>query len=433
MKLAIIAGGKGTRLGELSKNIPKALVPIGCIPIIEHQLTLAKRYGVAEVAIFTGYLGDQIKMFCEDGRKWGMQIHYFDEPMPLGTAGALKLAEAFFDSDFLVFYGDVMLDMNIDLFMSYHRTTGSDATLLLHPNNHPYDSDLAEIDDSGRILRILPKPHPEGLVYRNLVNAAVYAFSPRIFQFISKGVFADFGKHVFPEWLKIGLRLYGYCSPEYIKDMGTLDRLDQVNQDYASGKIGRLNLNHKQKAIFLDRDGTINKEVNLLCKPEQLVLFDDTVDALRLLNKSEFLAIIITNQPVVARNLCTLEELDVIHKHLETLLGNHGVFVDAIYYCPHHPDRGYPEENPLYKIECECRKPKPGMILQAAEKFNIELTSSFFIGDREIDMECAQNAGVHGILLSTSTPMKTSSKSQSVNLLDAVRTVLDRQIAVAGS
>jgi histidinol-phosphate phosphatase family protein len=162
---------------------------------------------------------------------------------------------------------------------------------------------------------------------------------------------------------------------------------------------GHLNLSKRQRAIFLDRDGVLNREVDLLHRPDQLELLPDTVAALKAINRSEFLAIVITNQPVVARNLCSIEELVSIHKHLETLLGKHGAYLDAIYYCPHHPDKGYPEENPAYKIDCQCRKPKPGMVLEAARRYNIDLKASYLIGDRESDMICARNAGVMGILV----------------------------------
>ena len=177
-----------------------------------------------------------------------------------------------------------------------------------------------------------------------------------------------------------------------------------------------MNRSNKRPAIFLDRDGTINKEVNLLKDPEQLELIEGAAEAIKLINKSDYLAVIVTNQPVIARNLCSIEELEYIHATLETMLGKEGAYVNAIYYCPHHPDKGYPEERPEYKIDCECRKPKPGMLIQAAKDWNIDLSSSYMIGDSDRDLKVGQNAGCkESIIIKTNEPNA---------LLDVVKIIL---------
>jgi len=142
--------------------------------------------------------------------------------------------------------------------------------------------------------------------------------------------------------------------------MGTPDRYEKVCSDVTSGKVERLNRKYQRSAIFLDRDGVVTKEVDLLHKPTQLELIDGVPEAIQYINTKGYLVIIVTNQPVIARNLCSIEELDYIHKKLETLLGKNHAYIDAIYYCPHHPDGGYPEERKEYKIVCNCRKPNRG-------------------------------------------------------------------------
>ena len=180
--------------------------------------------------------------------------------------------------------------------------------------------------------------------------------------------------------------------------------------------MARLNKKNPRPAIFLDRDGTINEEVNLLNKPEQLKLIEGVAEAIRLINKSDYLAIIVTNQPVIARNLCSIEELEYIHASLETLLGKEHAYVNAIYYCPHHPDKGYPEERPEYKIECACRKPKPGMLLRAAKDWNIDLSKSYMIGDSDRDLNVGHNAGCKdSIVIKTNEPNA---------LLNAIKNIL---------
>ena len=194
--------------------------------------------------------------------------------------------------------------------------------------------------------------------------------------------------------LSDGKRIAGYVSAEYIKDMGTPERWEAVGKDIASGKVARLNRRNPRPCIFLDRDGVLNREVNLLSRPEQLELLPGAAQAVRAINQSGYLAVVVTNQPQIARNLCSIEELRGIHDRLETLLGAEGAYLDAIYYCPHHPDKGYPEERPEYKIDCDCRKPKPGMLLQAARDLHIDLSASYMIGDSPRDVGAGEAAGV---------------------------------------
>ena len=181
--------------------------------------------------------------------------------------------------------------------------------------------------------------------------------------------------------------------------MATPERYKQVCNDVLTGKVARLNKKYAQAAVFLDRDGVLVKEVDLLCKPEQLELLEGAADAIRYINESGYLAVVVTNQPVIARNLCSIEELEFIHKKMETLLGFEHSYLDAIYYCPHHPDKGFPEERKEYKIKCTCRKPNPGMLLQAAQDLNINLKKSYMIGDRDSDIIAGQNAGVSASIL----------------------------------
>lgn len=405
MKVVIIAGGQGTRIASVNSEIPKAMIPVCGKPIIEHEVELCKRYGFTDFLFIIGYMGEQISSFFGDGSKWGVNIDYYQETQPLGTAGALGYLKDKLTEDFFVFYGDTIVDFDMMAMLKYHQEKKSAATLFLHPNDHPYDSDIVELDAEGKVLKFHNKPHPNGFVSKNIVNAALFIFSPAILDKIVVGVKSHIEKNVLPRCLESGMNLYGYVSPEYIKDMGTPDRYEVVCHDFESGKVARLNKRNPRPAIFLDRDGTINEEVNLLNKPEQLKLIKGVAEAIRLINKSDYLAIVVTNQPVIARNLCSIEELEYIHASLETMLGIERAYVNAIYYCPHHPDKGYPEERPEYKIECECRKPKPGMLLQAAQDWNVDLSKSYMVGDSERDLKAGKNAGCkESIMIETNQP-----------------------------
>lgn len=427
MKAVILAGGKGTRLGHLTSEIPKPMVPIIGKPIVERQVELLQSYGITEIILITNHLSNILEEFLGDGSRWKVNISYFVEPFPLGTVGGIKAIEDQLTEDFLVVYGDVMLDMDFSRLIEFHHAKKSDATLVIHPNDHPYDSDLVEIDKNDRVIAFHSKPHPENFFYTNLVNAGVCVFSPAIFNHLEANKKADFGKDIFPA-IYDKVNMFGYNTPEYIKDMGTLDRLEKVSKDLESGKINRLNLKHKRSAIFFDRDGVINEKNGYVSTPEKLKLFDFVPDAVKKINQSEYLSIVTTNQPIIARGVTTENELRIIFNKMETILGNERAKLDGIYYCPHHPDSGFEGEVKSLKIDCDCRKPKPGMLLNAAKDFNIDLDSSYMIGDSWRDIEAGKAAGVSTVGVMTGEGNKDGNSRPDYlfqNLKEAVNFIID--------
>lgn len=398
-KVIIIAGGKGTRIASVNSEIPKAMIPVGGKPVLEHQVVMAKRYGYTDFVFLIGHLGEIIQDYFGDGSKWGVNIEYYKEEKPLGTAGALAEIKDLLPDTFFVFYGDTVMDIDMQRFMDFHTKHNADASLFVHPNDHPFDSDVVLLDkDTDRVEEFANKPHPEDFVSHNIVNAAVFIFNKSIVDFIPKGEKRNIEKHILPVCLSNGLKLYGYKSSEYVKDMGTPERYAAVCADWESGRVAAMNYSNKRKAVFLDRDGVINEDAGLVYKPAQLRLIDAVEDALRYIHDKGYLAIVVTNQSVIARNLCTFEELDTINATMETLLGKKHAYIDALYFCPHHPDGGYPEERKEYKVVCDCRKPAPGLILRAAEELNIDLSQSIMIGDRESDVLAGVNAKVKSSL-----------------------------------
>lgn len=402
-QLVILAGGKGTRLRERLGALPKPLIDICGIPLLERQIVLAKDHGFTDVLILVNYAAEHIVDYCGAKRNWGLNIHCIDDGQPRGTAGATLAVFDRLADEFLVMYGDTMLDVDLCRFHSFHAMQpATAATLLLHPNDHPQDSDLVETDDDGRIIGFYPYPHEDSRFYPNLVNAALYWVSRQaLAPWRNRSGILDFGKELFPKMLLAGATLRGYNSPEYIKDIGTPARLDKVCADLRSGKIGRARLDHRQAMVFIDRDGTINREVDHLKDAGQLELFPGVADAIRRLNTSEYRCCVVSNQPVIARGECSREGLRQIHNKLETLLGKSGAFLDRIYYCPHHPDGGFPGERPELKIDCDCRKPKTGMIDRAVREFNVAPERSWLIGDSSVDIETARRAGLKSILVET--------------------------------
>jgi len=402
VRAVILAGGKGSRLATRTQGLPKPLVPVDGKPLLAYQLELLARHGVEQVTLLCGYGAEQIEAFCGDGSPWGLKLRSIRERQALGTAGAVIAALGELPDEFLVLYGDTMLNVDLERIFSAHAESGAEATLFLHPNEHPQDSDLVECDEHGRIKAIHGYPHPEGVLLPNQVNAALYVLKRSALSgFAVPESPLDFAKHVFPQMLSEGKHLHGYRSPEYIKDAGTPARLDQVEADLRSGAVARGSLAVRRPAVFLDRDGTINEEVSYITRPEQLKLLPGASEAVRMMRAAGYRIVVVTNQPVIARGDCSTAELLRIHDHMEMELSREGAFLDGIYYCPHHPDKGFAGERAELKMECECRKPGGGMIRRAALELNLDLTASWLIGDRTGDIQTARNCGIRSILLRT--------------------------------
>lgn len=385
-----MAGGKGTRISSVASDIPKPMIPIAGKPVLEHEINCLREQGFSDLIITVSHLGQTIMGYFRDGSDFGVHIEYFVEEVPLGNAGALLRLKMKLTEDFLLLNADSVFDIDFNRFVDFHKYRGGLATLFTHPNNHPYDSGLIVADDMGRVTQWLTKEDDRTGYYRNRVNAGLHVLSPKLLEQVADTPKIDLDRQILKPLAGTG-QMYVYDSPEYVKDMGTPERYAAVCDDFVRGKVQARNLKKKQKAIFLDRDGTINEYVGFLRNIDDFRLIEGASDAIKMINQSGYLAIVVTNQPVIARGEVTVSQLDEIHNKMETLLGADGAYVDAIYYCPHHPHKGYAGEIPELKIDCNCRKPKAGMLFQAAKDFNIDLSASWMVGDGENDLLCGRN------------------------------------------
>ena len=407
MKTVIMAGGKGTRISSVASDIPKPMIRIGEKPVLQLEIESLRDQGFDDFIITISHLGHVITDYFEDGSKFGVHIEYYDEKEPLGNAGALFRIKEKLTDDFLLINGDVLFNVDIRRFATYHRIRKGLVTLFTHPNSHPYDSGLIMTDEENQVTRWLSKEDVRPEFYQNRVNAGIHILSPKVLERKIDKEKIDLDRDILKPLCGKGV-MYAYDSSEYVKDMGTPERYEQVCKDYLSGKVERRNLRNPQKAIFLDRDGTINHYVGFLRKIEDLELNEGAAEAIRRINDSDYLAIIVTNQPVIARGEVTFEQLRQIHNKLETLLGKEGAYIDGLYFCPHHPDSGYEGEVKELKIECDCRKPKPGMLLKAAEDFHIDLSQSYMIGDSDSDMGAGSAAGCKCIKIDRDGDLRTA-------------------------
>lgn len=417
MKAVILAGGKGTRVASVRADIPKPMLPLDGKPILEHQILRLKENGIYDITLIVGHLGNCISEYFQDGHEFGVKLSYIWETEPLGTGGALYDLKDWAE-DFFLINGDIVFDISFRKMWQFHQDKQAKITLLVHPNHHPYDSTLLAMDEQNRVIQW---PAEWQHITRNCVNAGIHILSPMVLQSLTERTKRNLDRDIISPQIANGV-VYAYQSPEYVRDMGTPERYAIVEQDMHSGIVAKKNLDKPQKAIFLDRDGTINRAAGYITCPEQLVLEDGAAEAIAKINQSEYLAIVITNQPVIARGDCTIEDLEQIHGQMERLLGEQGAYIDDLFYCPHHPDRGFPGEVLKYKIVCACRKPKPGMILKAAERYGIDLSQSYFIGDGDWDMQAAWAAGCQAIRLNNieAGELKGSYK----NLYDAVASII---------
>ncbi|MGV3523541.1 MAG: HAD-IIIA family hydrolase [Candidatus Sericytochromatia bacterium] len=395
MKAVILAGGRGSRLGALTDTLPKPLIPVADKAVIVYQLELLQRHGIREVILLCGYLGDTLEKALGDGSTWNLRLEYVHEAEPLGTAGALTALSGKLDEDFVLFSGDILLNFDLERLMNWHTSRPEAAlTVVVHPNDHPLDSDLVEVDADQRVVKILTRPHPEGLRFRNLSIASVYVVSPRVLDWIDRTQKTDLEKHLFPVLLNQGLALYAYNTPEYLKDTGTPRRLAHVSADVASGRFERAHRRFPSRAVLLDRDGVINQEGPPVLVPDDLRLYPGAAEAIGQLNRAGWRVLVVTNQAAVAKGWLSLEALGQVHQQLETELGKVGAWIDGIYVCPHHPESGFPGEISALKKVCPCRKPAAGLLEQAIEDFNLDRSQSLMIGDASSDAAAAQAAGL---------------------------------------
>ena len=410
MKTVLMAGGRGTRISSVVSDIPKPMIKIANVPVLEREIACLRNQGFTDLIITVSHLAEIIIDYFGDGRKFGVNIEYFVEEQPLGNAGALLKLKNKLTEPFLLLNADLLFDIDFNRFIDYHRKKGGLATLFTHPNSHPYDSGLLVADEDMSVLRWLTKEDIRPRWYQNRVNAGLHILDPIVLE--KSGINLEtVGSEIEGKTIKVDLdrqvlkplcgtgKMFCYDSPEYVKDMGTPERYEEVCKDFYRGIVRAKNLKNRQKAIFLDRDGTINKYLGFLRDINEFELLPGVVEAVKKINASGYLAIVVTNQPVIARGEISVFELREIHNKMETLLGEGGAYLDGVYYCPHHPHRGFEGEIAELKVDCDCRKPKPGMLLKAAKDFNIDISQSWMIGDSENDVAAGKAAGCRAILI----------------------------------
>jgi len=402
MKIIIVAGGLATRMKPVTEEIPKCLIDVNSKPLIQHQLEFLRRQGLTDIIFCVAHLADKVKGYFGDGSAFGVNIQYVQETGGLlGTAGSVKLAEQLIgsDEDFIVYYGDNLTSMDFEKLIRVHKTKDALATIVMRPLPDGYkSSSLAVLDKDHKVKVLMEKPSIEEIEKcrgeKRYINSGIYVFNKRIFEFMPENTAYDFTKQLFPKLMAEKLGIYGYPTSEFFREIGRVEKYETFLREFKGNK-NILSV----KAVFLDRDGVINEGAENLTNPKQFKLISGVAKAVKRLNDSGYLVVVVTNQPIIAKGFCTLDDVEKIHARMKELLAKDGAHIDGVYVCPHHPEKGHKGEVKGLKIDCECRKPKPGLILQAIEELNIDVKSSWMIGDSHTDVAAGKQASLKTILI----------------------------------
>jgi len=240
-----MAGGEGSRLRPLTCGLPKPMVPVLNRPCMEHIVKLLRSHGICEIAVTLQYLPEEIKSYFGDGSSWGVNLTYFTEDTPLGTAGSVKNAAAFLDETFIVISGDALTDCDLEEAARFHRERNALATLVLTPVSCPLEYGVVITDQEGRIARFLEKPG-WGEVFSDTVNTGIYILEPEILDYIEDDRMVDFSKDLFPQLLAAGKPLYAFVTRGYWCDIGNVEQYLQAHFDILNGKGSLLSLPYRE-------------------------------------------------------------------------------------------------------------------------------------------------------------------------------------------
>ena len=369
--------------------------PLGDSTLLDYQISVLRKNGASE--IFVAYPKAN-KGIPEKYQNSG-DIHWISVSDDLGTAGALAYLPK--DEDVLFVPGDLVFDVDLKRFFAFHKAHEGYLTCLTHPEPHPEKKDVLILQNNIHGFIILPKETSSArdFYYSNLIPTELSILSPDLLAIFDEDdpYPLDFRTDVFDPTLANGC-VASYYSAEYVKRITGKAEFAQIQADVLHQIPERKNFSVPKKAFFLDRDGTINVFGDFVVRPEMLTLIPGAAKAIAKINQAGYLAICITNQPVVARGETTMETMTNILANLEMQLGKEGAYLDAIYFCPHYPKK-FPESNEKYTMECSCRKPGIGLLEEAKKAFCIDFSESWFIGDTTRDVQTGINAGTHTALL----------------------------------
>lgn len=376
----ILAGGRGTRLGELTKNTPKPLLLVAGSPFLGYVLWNLKRHGIRRVVLSVGYLANQFQAVLGDGARLGLDLSYVVEETPLGTGGGLKLSADRFEDEFLVLNGDTIFDINY-LELALKLSGGNLAAMALrHVDDASRYGRVQMV--SGQVLDFVEKSASGP----GVISGGVYALKKEALDYLPEGR-SSIEQGMFPLLARSG-KLAGQAFSGFFLDIGLPETYHEAQKLLPEWQ--------KRPAAFLDRDGVLNMDHGYVHRPSEFDWLEGAREAVKLLNDSGYLVIIITNQAGIGRGYYEDGDFHRLTDWMRDQLAHVGAHVDGVYFCPHHPTEG----KGAFKVNCPCRKPNPGMIEQALAEWDIDMDKSFVIGDKPKDMALAESVNLPGYVFS---------------------------------
>jgi D,D-heptose 1,7-bisphosphate phosphatase len=387
---AILVGGKGTRLGDLSRNCPKPMQDVGGKPFLEYIIWNLKRYGISKIILLVGHQASVIVDHFGDGAGFGIKIAYAFEDQPLGTGGALRAAAHLLDDTFLFMNGDTIFDFNYD-----------DLAVLTQASSALLGLGLRKVDDAARFGNVRLEGNKvasfaeKAGVGAGLINGGVAVVKKEALALFPEGV-CSLEQDILPSMVSSGY----VCGKQYegfFIDIGLPETLADAAQSVPRWK--------KKDVLFLDRDGVLNRNLGYVATPDRFQWIDGAVAAVKSMNDVGVLVIIVTNQAGIARGYYSEAEFEDFMLWINAELRMSGAHLDGWYFCPHHPEQGVPP----YRCVCDCRKPEPGMLIKAMHDWEVDPSRALLLGDSATDISAAERSGIEAILYSeTNGPLVES-------------------------
>lgn len=395
-RVLMVAGGKGTR--SSNPSVPKILQEVAPgVTIFEIHLQNFERAGLKRITLLLGFGSEQVILEAKklQNKFPQMSLEWQVESSQQGTFLPVRNAlQSLHESHYIVVLGDIAIRADFKDLILRWKASSVEMAVTVHPNLHPNDSDRVIINDCGLVDIFFAKRTAAGTDHsrpsRSLAGVIMFTKD--------RGLdIKNLSEDVTFNALGIGEIEKGVLainSSYYFHDSGTGDRIRKIRSEYQEGAF-TLRGSTNRAAIFLDRDGTIFKNLGT----GRTKLYQDEIapalgESIRMTNLAGIPVFIVTNQPGVAKGQIDVDDPHQVQKQIEVDLLKYAAFIDDYKFCPHHPEIGFKGEVLKYKIECNCRKPKPGMIQQLADEHCISLKDSFFIGDSQFDLEAARNAGM---------------------------------------
>lgn len=371
----IFAGGLGERLRPFTETNPKPMYRFNDKPFLEYLILQIRNWGIKDIIILLGYLPEKVTEYFEDGSKWDVSIRYIITPVEYDTQYRLKAAKELLEDEFLMMYCDNLCPIHFSMLKKEYEKNNALIQVTAYSNDDSYTKSNMKIRPDGLVEAYDKKRKMENLTGVDIGYAIV---SKKVLSLMSEEN-DNFEAVVYPKLVE-DKRLFSTITKHRYYSIGSFERIDLTKQ-FLSG----------QRYIFLDRDGVTNErppKAEYVCKPEDFKWITGSKEAVKRLNDAGYFIIMISNQAGIARGVMTEEDFNKVQDKMSSDLAEIGAHIDAVYYCPHGWDD-----------ECECRKPKPGMLYQAQKDYSINLTECVLIGDDERDIMTAHNANMKGILV----------------------------------